>query len=100
MNFFDYLMPLIGDSEAIEAEKIRIDELIADASAKIRSAITEKTVGSLIWHITSKEIHRMRPSIPVSDFPSYARHLRAIAASTPFTGGEIGDDPNTNKLLV
>jgi len=99
MNLFEYLRPLIGDTEAIEREKVRLDDLIAKTSSAIKSAISEQTASSLIWHLTSKDLTRMGPNLPVSDFPSHARYLRALAASIPFTSGEAGDDPRTKKLL-
>src|SRR5262249_1475962 len=96
-----YLQTIIGDDAAIECEKARLDTIISETSATIKAAISAQTVPSLIWHLTLKEITRLRPlvGIPVSDFPAHARFLRAIAAAAPFNKCEGGDDPGTDGLL-
>ena len=100
-NYFGYLQGIIGDDAAVDREKARLDIIISETSSRIKAAMSAQTIPSLIWHLTMKEIDRVRPlvGIPISDFPAHARFLRALAAAIPFDKGEVGDDPGTASLL-
>lgn len=100
-NYFEYLFKMKGDNESIDEEKKRIENNIISISSWIKDSITERTASNLIWQLTLKEIERLQPlvGIPISNFGSQARFLRALCATKQFDDTHYEDDPLIDQLL-
>src|SRR5580692_506087 len=100
-TYLGFLDSIAGNAGAIEAEKRRLDLIIAEVGEKIRGRLTAKTVPGLLWHLALKELERITPlvGLPLSDFAGHARYLRALCAGVRFESVDLSDDPKAEELL-
>jgi hypothetical protein len=100
-TYFGFLDSIAGDAEAIEAEKQRLDQVIAQLCERIRKPLTPSTVPGLLWSLALKELVRIAPGVgnPVSNFAGHARFLRGLCAAVRFDSPEPSDDPTVDALL-
>jgi hypothetical protein len=100
-TYFGFIDSIAGNVEAIEAEKQRLDQLIAKLCERIRKPLTPETVPSLLSYLALKELLRIAPGvgIPLSNFAGQARFLRGLCAAVPFDSPEPSADLDPAELL-
>ncbi len=101
-TYFTVLQTIRGNPTAIDQEKKRLEQLIQQTSAELKSRLTPATVPSILWNLAFRDLERMGPQIgkPISDYMGHARFLRSLCASVPFTTAKpTNNDPKTDELL-
>lgn len=104
-TYFGYIESIRGNQRLVNQEKARLDKAVRVISGRIKSAITSKSAPGLIWALNLKEIERAMDTAAniskheISDFPGYARYLRAIVASVSFESFELDENPQLTFLL-
>jgi hypothetical protein len=76
-TYHGFLDTIVGNADAIEQEKKRLDAIITEVAARIRKRLTPETLPGLLWCLALKELQRIGPlvGIPVSDSAGHTRYL-------------------------
>jgi hypothetical protein len=101
-TYLGFIDSIAGSAEAIEAEKRRLDQIIAELCERIRKPLTPQTVPGLLSYLALKELLRIAPGvgIPLSNFAGQARFLRGLCAAVRFDSTEPSDYLEPTELLA